>query len=138
MIAMPEPDQAVLRRRDAIVRELARLVGPAQVISDTDGRRAFETDGLSAYRCMPLAVVLARSTEDVSKVLAYAHAAGIKVIARGAGTSLSGGALPTEDAIIVGLSRMNRVLAVDYREDGILIEAELVAEMRQKLARYSA
>ena len=114
MIAMPEPDQVVLRRRDAIVRDLVRLVGAEQVISDRDGRRAFETDGLSAYRCMPLAVVLARSTEDVAKVLAYANNGGIKVIARGAGTSLSGGALPTEDAIVLGLSRMNRVLAIDY------------------------
>ena len=114
MIVMPEPDRAVLNRRDSIVRDLARLVGPEQVIFDRDGRRAFETDGLSAYKCMPLAVVLARTTEDVSKVMAYAHAGGVKVIARGAGTSLSGGALPTEDAIVLGLSRMNRVLDVDY------------------------
>ena len=114
MIVMPEPDPLVLRRRDSIVRDLVRIVGPEQVIADRDGRRAFETDGLSAYRCMPLAVVLARSTEDVAKVMAYAHAGGVKVIARGAGTSLSGGALPTEDAIVLGLSRMNRVIAVDY------------------------
>ncbi len=123
MIAMPEPDRSVLRRRDSIVRELVRLVGTDQVIADRDGRRAFETDGLSAYRCMPLAVVLARSTEDVSKVLAYAHASGIKVIARGAGTSLSGGALPTEDAIILGLSRMNRVLSIDYDNRTARVEA---------------
>ena len=123
MIAMPEPDQTVLRRRDAIVRELVRLVGEKQVIADRDGRRAFETDGLSAYRCMPLAVVLARSTEDVSKVLAYAHANRVKVIARGAGTSLSGGALPTEDAIVLGLSRMNRVLSVDYDNRTARVEA---------------
>jgi len=122
MIAMPQPDQSVLRRRDSIVRDLVRLVGTDQVISDNDGRRAFETDGLSAYRCMPLAVVLARTTEDVSKVLSYAHGAGIKVIARGAGTSLSGGALPTEDAIVLGLSRMNRVLAVDYENRTARVE----------------
>jgi glycolate oxidase len=123
MIAMPEPDRSVLRRRDAIVRELVRLVGAEQVIADRDGRRAFETDGLSAYRCMPLAVVLARSTDDVSKVLAYAHAIGIKVIARGAGTSLSGGALPTEDSIVLGLSRMNRVLSLDYDNRTARVEA---------------
>jgi glycolate oxidase len=122
MIAMPEPDPSVLRRRDVIVRELVRLVGAEQVIADRDGRRAFETDGLSAYRCMPLAVVLARTTEDVAKVLAYAHTGGIKVIARGAGTSLSGGALPTEDAIVLGLSRMNRVLAVDYENRTARVE----------------
>jgi glycolate oxidase len=123
MIAMPEPDRSVLRRRDAIVRELVRLVGADQVIADRDGRRAFETDGLSAYRCMPLAVVLARSTDDVSKVLAYANASGIKVIARGAGTSLSGGALPTEDSIVLGLSRMNRILSLDYENRTARVEA---------------
>lgn len=123
MITMPPPDQAVLRRRETIVRDLVRLVGSERVIADRDGRRAFETDGLSAYRCMPLAVVLAGSTEDVSKVLAYAHSGGIKVIARGAGTSLSGGALPTEDAIVLGLSRMNRVLSVDYANRTARVEA---------------
>jgi glycolate oxidase len=120
---MPEPDRAVLARRDQIVADLTRLVGGAQVVADRDGRRAFETDGLTAYRCMPLAVVLARSTEDVSKVLAYCHRAGIKVIARGAGTSLSGGALPTEDAIVLGLSRMNRVLEIDYANRTVRVEA---------------
>jgi glycolate oxidase len=113
-IAMPAPDRSVLERRDTIVRDLVRLVGAEAVIADRDGRRAFETDALTAYRCMPLAVVLARSTEDVSKVLAYAHRNGIKIVARGAGTSLCGGALPTEDSIVLGVSRMNRVLAVDY------------------------
>ncbi len=122
MIAMPVPDAAVLKRRDTIVRDLVRLVGAASVIADRDGRRAFETDGLTAYRCMPLAVVLARTTEDVSKVLAYCHAGGIKVIARGAGTSLSGGALPTEDAVIVGLSRMNQVLSIDTQNRTARVE----------------
>jgi glycolate oxidase len=114
MIAMPAPDQGVLQRRGTIVRDLQRLVGTDAVIADRDGRRAFETDALTAYRCMPLAVVLARSTDDVSKVLAYCNANEIKVVARGAGTSLSGGALPTEDSVVLGLSRMNRVLEVDY------------------------
>ena len=113
MIAMPVPDRGVLARRDTIVADLARLVGPGSMISDTDGRRAFETDGLTAYRCMPLAVVLPRTTEEVSRVLAYCHANKIKVIPRGAGTSLCGGALPAEDAVVVGVSKMNKVLAVD-------------------------
>ncbi len=61
MIALPEPDRGVVANRDAIVKDLVRLLGPAAVIADEDGRRAFETDGLTAYRCMPLAVVLPRS-----------------------------------------------------------------------------
>ena len=113
MIAMPIPDSGVLARRDAIVTDLARLVGAGGLIADEDGRRAFETDGLTAYRCMPLAVVLPRTTQEVSRLLAYCHANKIKVVPRGAGTSLCGGALPAEDAVVIGVSKMNKVLAVD-------------------------
>ncbi len=114
MIAMPKPDTAVISRRASIVKELGHLVGPGGLVADEDGRRAFETDGLTAYRCMPLAVVLPRSTEEVSRLMAYCHAQGLKVIARGAGTSLCGGALPAEDAVVICLSRMTKVLDVNY------------------------
>jgi glycolate oxidase len=113
LIMLPEPDRGVISRRDPIVKDLERLVGAEIVISDEDGRRAFETDALTAYTRMPLAVVLPRSTEEVAKVLRYCHENGLKVVARGAGTSLCGGALPAEDAIVVGVSKMNRVLEVD-------------------------
>jgi len=114
MIEMPKPDAAVIGRRAQIVKDLAQLIGAAAVIGDDDGRRAFETDGLTAYRCMPLAVTLPRTTEDVAKVLKYCNEQGIKVVPRGAGTSLCGGALPAEDAVVVCVSKMNRVIAVDY------------------------
>lgn len=112
-LQLPAPDQATIARRDAIVADLAALVGAEAVIADEDGRRTFETDGLTAYRRMPLAVVLPRTTEDVVKVLRYCNDHAVKVIARGAGTSLCGGALPAEDAIVVGVSRMSRVLEID-------------------------
>ncbi len=114
LVALPEPDAAIMSRREAIVEDLRRLVGAGAVIADEDGRRAYETDALTAYRRLPLVVVLPASTEEVSRVLAYCHQHGIKVVARGAGTSLSGGALPAEDAVVVGVSRMNRVLEIDY------------------------
>ena len=114
LVALPEPDAAIVSRREAIVEDLRRLVGADAVIADEDGRRAYETDALTAYRRLPLVVVLPASTEEVSRVLAYCHQHGIKVVARGAGTSLSGGALPAEDAVVVGISRMNRVLEIDY------------------------
>ena len=104
LVALPEPDAAIMSRRGAIVDDLRRLVGADAVIADEDGRRAYETDALTAYRRLPLAVVLPASTEEVSRVLAYCHQRGIKVVARGAGTSLSGGALPSEDAVVVGVS----------------------------------
>jgi glycolate oxidase len=113
-VVLPKPDSAIISRRNTIIEDLRRLVGAAAVIGDEDGRRAYETDALTAYRRLPLAVVLPESTEDVSRVLRYCHQNGIKVVARGAGTSLSGGALPSEDAVVVSVSRMSRVIDIDY------------------------
>jgi len=117
------PDPAILARREEIVRQLAKLVPGASLIVDQEGRRTFETDALSAYRCLPLAVVLPSSTEEVSKVLRYCHQNGIKVVPRGAGTSLCGGALPLEDAIVLGLSRMTAVLDIDVTNRVARVEA---------------
>ncbi|HEX5999202.1 MAG TPA: FAD-linked oxidase C-terminal domain-containing protein [Hyphomicrobiaceae bacterium] len=96
-----------------MVADLKRLVPPGTIISDEEGRRAYETDALTAYRRMPLAVALPESTEQVSALLRYCYRNDIKVVARGAGTSLSGGALPAEDALVIGVSRMHRVLDID-------------------------
>jgi glycolate oxidase len=122
-VALPKPDASIVARRNEIVGELRGLVGREAVIAGEDGRRVFETDALTAYRAMPLAVVLPRSTEEVSKVLRYCNAGSIKVVARGAGTSLSGGALPSEDAIVLGVSRMNRILEIDYENRVARVEA---------------
>jgi len=119
---LPEPDRGVLARSTAIVEDLEQLIGSEAVIADEDGRRVFEADALTAYRRMPLAVVLPRSTEDVAKVLKYCHQNRLKVVPRGAGTSLSGGALPAEDAIVIGISRMNRILNVDFENRTIRVE----------------
>jgi glycolate oxidase len=117
------PDPAILARREEIVRQLAKLVPGASLIVDQEGRRTFETDALTAYRCLPLAVVLPSSTEEVSKVLRYCHQNRIKVVPRGAGTSLCGGALPLEDAIVLGLSRMTAVLDIDVTNRVARVEA---------------
>jgi glycolate dehydrogenase FAD-linked subunit len=122
LVVLPEPDRAILSRRDAIVADLRRLLGAGAVIADEDGRRAYEMDALTAYRALPLAVLLPGSTEEVSRALRYCHQHGIKVVARGAGTSLSGGALPSEDAVVIGVSRMSRVLEVDYVNRGARVE----------------
>ena len=122
-IELPPPDPAIVGRRDAIVRDLIALCGAEAVIADEDGRRAFETDALTAYRRMPLAVVLPTSTEAVAAVLKYAKANGIRVMPRGAGTSLAGGAVPLEDSIVVGVSKMNRVLEIDFQNRYARVEA---------------
>src|SRR5262245_37797190 len=112
-LALPEPDRSVVRQCESIIADLRKLVPPGTVIADEEGRRAYETDALTAYRRLPLAVALPASTEEVSRLLRYCHDNDIKVVARGAGTSLSGGALPSEDALVIGVSRMNRVLDID-------------------------
>ncbi len=122
-LSLPEPDQTVLARRKTILRDLSAMIGPAGVIGDADGLKAFETDALTCYRQTPLAVVLPQSTSEVSALLAYAHRNGIKIVPRGAGTSLSGGALPLSDSIVIGLSRMTRIIDIDYLARTARVEA---------------
>ena len=104
-IAFPPVDESILARRDAILAGLAAILPPDGLIADVAGRRAFETDALTAYRRLPLAVVLPRSSEEVARVMKFCRDADVNVVARGAGTSLSGGAIPQEDAIVLGLSQ---------------------------------
>lgn len=113
-VSLPEPEAGVLARRALIVEGLGNIIAPEALVIDEDGRRAFETDALTAYRRIPLVVVLPRTTEEVSRVLRYCHENGLKVVPRGAGTSLCGGALPGEDTVVVCVSKMNRVLDIDY------------------------
>ncbi|MDE2578190.1 MAG: FAD-binding protein [Hyphomicrobiales bacterium] len=122
-IAFPKPDPAILARRDEIIAGLAALVPPECLVTSEDERRAFETDALTAYRRLPLAVVLPRTTEETSKVMAFLHGAGVKVVARGAGTSLAGGAIPQEDAVVVGLSKMSKILGVDFADRSMRVQA---------------
>ena len=120
--SMPEADRAVLDRSGTIIKDLEALIGSDNVIAEEEGRRAFEADALTAYRATPLVVALPRSTEDVSKLLKYCHQNGLKVVPRGAGTSLCGGALPTTDAVVIGTSRMNRVIEADFVNRTITVE----------------
>ncbi len=111
---MPTPDAATIARRGAIAAQLRAIVGDAAVIESEDERRAYESDALTAYHAVPLLVVLPSTTQEVSRIMAYCHRENIKIVPRGAGTSLSGGALPLEDGIILGLSKLNRILEVDF------------------------
>ena len=115
-IPFPPPDPAILARRDEIVAGLAALLPPECLVLSEDERRAFETDALTAYRRLPLAVALPRSTEEVAAVLKYCVQQGVKVVPRGAGTSLSGGAIPQEDAVVIAVTKLNRILEVNYAD----------------------
>jgi glycolate oxidase len=111
---MPDPDPKSLAKRETIVARLRRIVPGEGVIAAEDELRAYECDGLSAYRAVPMAVVLPSTTEQVSEVLKLCDAERIKVVPRGAGTSLSGGALPLTDGIVLGLGKFNQILEIDF------------------------
>ena len=114
MLKMPDIDKDVMARRVEIATALREIVPGEGVITEETERRAYETDGLTAYKQLPMIVVLPETTEQVSQVLRYCNENKVRVVPRGAGTSLSGGALPLEDGVLLGLGKFNRVLEVDY------------------------
>ena len=115
---MPVPDASIIARRPGLVARLQAMLPPTamgeRVIVDEASLRAYESDGLTAYRQLPLIVVLPETTAEVAAVLRWCHDEGVKVVPRGAGTSLSGGALPLADGITLGLGKFNRILDIDY------------------------
>ncbi len=123
MIAQLAPKAGVMARKDEIVAGLRKLLPASGVISEPLRLKPYETDGLPAYKQLPLAVVLPETTGQVAAVLAFLHANGVRVVPRGAGTSLSGGALPMADSVVVGLMRMNRIIAIDYADRCATVQA---------------
>ena len=119
-LKMPELDQQVLARREGIIGALRRIVPGEGVIDSPRELVPYESDGLTAYRQTPMVVVLPETTAQVAAILSYCRAEGIKVVPRGSGTSLSGGALPLGDAVLLGMARFNQVLEIDY-EDRIAV-----------------
>jgi glycolate oxidase len=101
---------------------LRQIVPGEGVIAGTHEMRPFETDGLTAYRQLPMVVVLPETTKQVSEVLRYCHDEGIRVVPRGAGTSLSGGALPLADGVLLGMAKFNRVREIDYENRVAVVE----------------
>src|SRR5438067_1584894 len=121
-LTMPQSDAAVLARRAEIIATLKSIVPGEGVIDAETAMRPFESDGLTAYRQLPMVVVLPETTEQVAEVLRYCHEEGIKVVPRGAGTSLSGGALPLADGVLLGMAKFNRIREIDF--DNRVVVAE--------------
>ena len=111
---MPAPDDTVLHRRAEIVEALRQIVPGEGVIASEAERRAYESDGLTAYHQLPMVVVLPSHVDQVAAVLRYCRKNGVKVVPRGAGTSLSGGALPLADGVLLGMAKFNHILDIDY------------------------
>src|SRR2546429_7307368 len=121
-VTMPPADAAVLARRGRIVAALRAIVPGEGVIVSEREMRAYESDGLTAYRQLPMVVVLPETTEQVSRVLRFCHGEDIKVVPRGAGTSLSGGALPLADGVLLGMAKFNRIREIDFANRLAVVE----------------
>lgn len=113
-ILMPAPDEATLAKRERIIAAMRAIVPGEGVIDDADALRPWESDGLTAYRQPPMLVVLPETVEQVSAILRWCYDERVKVVPRGSGTSLSGGALPLADAVLLGLGKFKRILEIDY------------------------
>ncbi len=123
MLKMPEPDSSVLARRTDIIAAMRAIV-PASgaVIAEEDALRPYECDGLMAYRQLPMIVVLPENTAQLAAILKYCHHHKIRVVPRGAGTGLSGGALPMADAITISMMKFNRVLDIDWDNRACVVQ----------------
>ena len=119
---MPIPDAAIMARKTRLVERLQGVLPQDAVIHDVHETRAYECDGLTAYKCPPLAAVLPASTAEVAAVLRICSEEGVPVVPRGSGTSLAGGALPTADSVILGVARMNDVLETNYDDRYIRVQ----------------
>jgi glycolate oxidase len=121
-LKMPAPEQDVLARRAEIVAALRTIVPGEGVIANEREMKPYESDGLTAYRQVPMVVVLPDTVEQVSRVLRYCYENGVRVVPRGAGTSLSGGALPLADGVLLGMGKFNRIREIDF--DNRIVVAE--------------
>lgn len=118
---LKDPDPSIVARRAEIAAGLRAIV-PDGVVSERAGLTAYDSDALAAYRQPPLVCVLPKTREQVSAILKFAAEEGVAIVPRGAGTSLSGGALPRGDAILLGLGRMNRIIEIDYDNGCVVAE----------------
>ncbi len=113
-LVMPKPEEEILRNRGALIAELRRIVPADNVIDQESALRAYECDALTMYRQLPLVVVLPETVDQVSRIMALANKMNVKVVPRGAGTSLSGGSLPLGDGILLAMGKFNKILDIDY------------------------
>ena len=109
-----------------LIAALARIVPAERLLTRPGALAAYESDGLTSFRSRPRAVVIAESRQDVVDVVGACHAAGVPFMARGSGTSLSGGAVPIEDGIVIALNRLNRILRFDPESRIAVVEPGVV------------
>ena len=120
---IPPPDPKILAKKRLVAEKLRERLPADAVIDDPSETVAYECDALAAYHCAPMLAVLPATTQEVSHVMKVCHAEGVPVVPRGSGTSLAGGALPTADSVVLGISRMSDVIEVDYENRFVRVQA---------------
>ena len=121
-LVLPKIDKTIINKKEYIFKKLAKLINPENVLSHADEIKPYETDALAAYKQTPLAVVMPENTEEVSSILKFCSDENIKVVPRGAGTGLSGGALPLQDAILLSLGKFNKILEIDFENKCVVTQ----------------
>ncbi len=122
--------------RERMVDELAQIVGRENVLVSEMDLMLYGYDA-SLYRGRPDCIILPGSTEEVSKIVGFAHKEGIPIVARGSGTNLSGGTVPSRGGIVLHFSRMNRILEIDIENQRAVVEPGIFTLVfKNELARY--
>ncbi len=114
-LQMPKVDKSIISNKDKIAFEIGKFIKKDNILFDNDETKPYETDALAAYKQAPLIVVLPETVEEVRKILKYCNENKIKVVPRGAGTGLSGGALPLADCVLLAMGKFNKILELDYK-----------------------
>src|SRR5215213_8101120 len=109
-----------------ILNEFRVVVGPRGLITEPEQLRTYECDGLTNFRVIPSAVLLPNSSEQVQSIVQICARERIPFVARGAGTGLSGGALPVSGGIVISLARLNRIIDVNLRDGFIVVEPGVI------------
>src|SRR5215470_870496 len=117
---------SLISSRADVVDRMRAIVGRDHCISDPSELRTYECDGLTGVRTRPGLVVLPRSTEEVVQVVRLACEANLPIVPRGSGTGLSGGALPVPGCVVLGLSRMKRIIEIDYDNQFVRVEPGVI------------
>lgn len=127
---------------DPLVNQLHSVLPDSCIVSDPVSMKPYECDGLSGYRQMPRVVVLPETVEQVQAVMKLCQQTAIPVVPRGAGTSLSGGAMPHKDGVVLSVARLNRILQIDEQNRCATVQPGVrnlaVSEAVQHLGLYYA
>jgi glycolate oxidase len=109
-----------------IFQELRAIVGSSGLITSSEELRTYESDALTNFRVVPFAVLLPQTTAEVQAIIRVCHREKMPFVARGSGTGLSGGALPVENGVVISLTRMNKILEVDFANARVVVEPGVI------------